>query len=415
MSMQDVVVQSGASRASDVVRRAHQCLERGDLQGADDLCRVALGHSPDDFELLMIRAVVEARQGRYLAAQQTVERVLELRPGDPGAIRQRTRIAELQSESRKHPYTQSFLSKRAVYLNFPRTISIETIGKCNATCNFCPAPELARNDKKMSDELFSKIVRDIQEIPPEAPININMNLVNEPFMDKKMFARLRYINEALPTARIQIYTNFNVLPRDFMAKFRQIRNIGSLNISFNAANEADYQAIMHIDFARTVHHLKTFMKDNRRDRFLLRPVILSRVADNTVRDQEYVEECRALFSEFEEGIDYAPYVKKRVTWLGDTHVEQSPVPYFLPCDAWFDLNIMCTGVVPLCCLDAEGDHAIGDVTRNSVLEIYNSPRFRELREKHLQRESLHPCGQCSPYAATREDPNHFTFRTINDD
>jgi hypothetical protein len=162
-----------------------------------------------------------------------------------------------------------------------------------------------------------------------------------------------------------------------------------------------------------VRNLKTFMRENRRDRFLAKPVTLSRVADNSKGDEEYVEQCRALFAEFEEGVDYQPYVKRRVTWLGDTDVEQDTVPYYLPCDAWLDINIMCTGIVPLCCLDAHADHAIGDVNKNTVLEIYNSPRFRDLRENHLQRELLDPCGGCSPYAAVRADPRHLTFRTIN--
>jgi len=154
------------------------------------------------------------------------------------------------------------------------------------------------------------------------------------------------------------------------------------------------------------------MDDNCRDRYFNRPVILSRVADNTRVDEEFPEQCRAIFAGYEEGVDYKPYVKRRVTWLGDSHVEQAPVPYFLPCDAWLDINIMCTGVVPLCCLDAKADYAIGDIKKNSLLEIYNSPRFRNLRENHLQRETLNPCGSCSPYAAFREDPRHMRFREL---
>lgn len=413
MSIQDALSDTHATRLEEAIGGALQCLERGELADADRLCAQALASSPDDYDVLSLRAIVEARQGRHLAAMETVNRILALRPDDPNALRHRADIEELRIKSAELPYARRYMENRAIHLDYPRTISIETIGRCNAKCNFCPAPELERRNEVMSDELFRKIIRDIQEIPPDVPLNINTNVVNEPFMDRKMFARLRQINEALPAARIQIYSNFNVLPRNFMARFREIKNIGNLNISFNAANEADYTAIMHVDFGRTVRHLKTFMAGNRQDRFLEQPIILSRVADNTKGDQEYFEQCRALFSEFQEGVDYLLYVKRRVTWVGDSQVAQSDVPYFLPCDAWLDMNIMCTGVVPLCCLDAEGDHAIGDVTRNSVLEIYNTPRFRNLREHHLQREGLNPCGTCSPYAATREDPKHLTFRTIS--
>lgn len=403
---------TAACNLDDFLAHARAALERGDSKATLETCARALEAFPKDFGILEIRAVAEGREGRYLAAGRTVDEMLALRPGDRVAIGLQADIAELVRTSQRHPYTQRYLANRARHLDFPRTISIETTGRCNAKCNFCPAPELERRAEGMSDELFQKVIRDIGEIPPDVPVNINTNVVNEPFMDKKMFPRLRYINENLPKARLQIYSNFNVLPRNFMAEFRRLKNLGNLNISFNAANKRDYESVMHIDFDRTVRHLKTFLADNRRDRFLQTPVILSRVADNTIGDEIFAEQCREIFSEFEEGVDYRSYVKRRVTWLGDTHVQQGDVPYFLPCDAWLDINIMCTGIVPLCCLDAEADYAIGDVNKQTVLEIYNTPRFRRLREHHLQRESLDPCGSCSPYAALKEDPLHKRFRTV---
>jgi hypothetical protein len=413
MPTQNGMTDDSTASLGEVLSRARKYLASEDLENAVRICHEMLNDFPDHRDAMMLRAEIEARQGRFLAAAKTVDRILALNPEDGDALRNRAQIENLRIQASQHPYAQSFLKSRSLHLDYPRTISIETVGRCNAKCNFCPAPELERRNEAMSDELFSKVIGDIQEIPPGVPININTNLINEPFMDKKMFARLRHINEALPTARIQMYSNFNVMPRNYLAKFRQVQNLGSLNISFNAANKVDYEAVMHVDFERTVRHLKAFMSDNRQDRFLHKPIILSRVADNTQGDHDYLEQCRSLFSEFEEGIDYRLYVKKRVTWVGDTHVEQSQVPYFLPCDAWLDINIMCTGVVPLCCLDAKGDQAIGDVTRNSVLEIYNSPGFRNLRENHLQRESLPVCGGCSPYAAVREDPKHLNFRKID--
>ena len=417
MSIQNAMSDDASPGVATVISRVQHSLELGELKTAGVIVEQGLSEFVDNYELLCLRVVVQARQGRYIAALKNVDRLVEVWPGDAKvdaqAVKFRAEILSLQEKSRDHPYAKQFLENRAIHLDYPRTVSIETIGSCNAKCNFCPAPELERRFDRMSDELFSKVIRDLQGIPPGVPLNINTNVVNEPFMDKKMFKRLRQINEALPTARIQIYTNFNVLPRNYVDKFRHIRNLGALNISFNSGNKADYEAVMHIEFDRTVRHLKHFMAENRKERFLHKPVVLSRVADNTKGDDDYLTQCRAIFSEFQEGVDYRLYVKRRTTWVCDTHVEQSEVPYFLPCVAWLDMNIMCTGVVPLCCFDAKGDKAIGDVTKHSVLEIYNSPRFRNLRENHLQRESLDVCGECSPYAAVREDPQHRSFRKID--
>ncbi|MCK6370197.1 MAG: SPASM domain-containing protein [Gammaproteobacteria bacterium] len=409
-----IIMDLQVTAPEDFARRAQGLLERGQAEDAHRLCCEALDQFPDELDLLMLRAHIEASQGKFIGALATLDQFLQRKPGDPLALSNRNKVEALQRSSREHPYTVRYLQHRSVHMDYPRTVSIETTGRCNATCNFCPAPELERKHLAMPEALFRKIIEDLKAIPEHVPLNINTNVVNEPFMDKRMFARLQYINEQLPRARIQIYSNFNVLPRNYMASFRKLRNFMSLNVSFNAANKHDYESVMHIDFDRTVEHLRTFMTGNRSDRFLRPPVILSRVADNTNADKAYIEDCRKLFAEFEEGVDYLPKIKPRITWLGDTHIKQGQIPYFLPCDAWLDMNIMCTGVVPLCCIDAHGDHAVGDVSKHSVLDVYNSPGFRKLREKHLQREGLNPCGGCSPYAEVREDPNHFAFRTVND-
>jgi hypothetical protein len=374
---------------------AVKSLENGQLEQAHRICCQILGSVPDHPRTLLLRSAVEAEQGRFDAAERTVGRIIELRPDDPDARHHRNQIRQQREESLDHPYVRNFLGNRAVYMDYPRNIGIETVGRCNAKCRFCPQGELKRRHTAMPDDLFEKIIRDLQEIPTEIPTRIAPNMVNEPFMDKKMFARLRRINEALPTTRLAIFTNFNVLPRGFMDEFRRLRNLEVLNVSFNAANASDYRNVMGIDFARTIRHLKAFMAENRGRRFLEEPVVLSRVAAHTRADDDYEEQCRGLFAEFEEGVDYVVHLKNRTNWLGATEDKQSPIPYSLPCGAWFDINIMCTGVVPLCCIDSKGEHIIGDVTRNTVLDVYNNPDFKSLRQNEVSRESTDPCGNCS--------------------
>lgn len=380
---------------SECLQLAVRSLETGRLEQAHRICCRILGMVPDHPRTLLLRSAVEAEEGRYDAAEKTITRFLELRPDDTEARRHLETVRRLRCESLRHPYVQNFLKNRAIHIDYPRNIGIETVGRCNARCCFCPQNGLDRRHKAMSDDLFEKILGDLQEIPPQVPTHISPNMVNEPFMDKRIFERLFRINAALPTTRLAIFTNFNALPHGFPDRFRALRNLDALNVSFNAANEADYRAIMGIDFARTVRNLRLFMTENRERRFLHEPVVLSRVADHTHADVAYEQQCRALFADFEEGVDYVVHVKNRTNWLGATDDRQSPIPYALPCGAWFDINIMCTGVVPLCCVDSRGEHMIGDVTRNSVLEIYNNPNFKSLRATEIRRETTRPCSTCS--------------------
>ena len=62
---------------------------------------------------------------------------------------------------------------------------------------------------------------------------------------------------------------------------------------------------------------------------------------------------------------------------------------------WYELSIMASGKVALCCMDGEGKHVIGDVRTQSVLEVYNSPGYRKMRQFTFSRKAAAaPCDTC---------------------
>ena len=377
------------------LRLAEQCNTQGRFEAARLHCLAALKSNPENFDALRLLAQAEARAGRMVAANKTADRLGRLDPDSSDRLRL---LGDLQTMDRtwlQHPYARNYRAERMVHMDYPRNIAIETVGRCNATCSFCPHNQLDRRFTAMSESLFEKILDDLSAIQPEVPTRIFPNIVNEPFMDKSLFERLRRINEVLPKTALLLFTNFNVLPKDFPDKLRGIANLEEINVSFNAATQEEYEAVMGIDFDRTVGHLKRLMAENREARFLAQPIVLSRVSDGTSRDQSFAEDCRALFGGYEDGADYVSHVKARTNWLGAMHDSQSPIPHALPCSAWLDINVTCTGIVPLCCMDANLEHSIGDANTTNLLEIYNSPAFRGLRESETAREALDPCGSCS--------------------
>ena len=53
------------------------------------------------------------------------------------------------------------------------------------------------------------------------------------------------------------------------------------------------------------------------------------------------------------------------------------------------------GKVALCCMDGEGKHVIGDVNTQTVLEIYNAPAYRKMRQFTFSRKAAAaPCDTC---------------------
>jgi MoaA/NifB/PqqE/SkfB family radical SAM enzyme len=388
----------GASRSvsiDDAVRLAEEALRGGRRDQALEIAQKILAVRPDQPRAHAVVGAVELDRDRLGLAEVHLSQAALIAPDDADVRASLQRVRERLSALHGTPYFRGFLSGRSQFIDYPRNVAIETVGRCNAACSFCPHGELDRRFSGMDDGLFAKILDDLREIPAAVPTNIFPNLVNEPFMDRKFIDRLLAINRALPHMSLHLFTNFNVLPKDFDERFWAVRNIRAVNVSFYAANATEYEATMRIDFARTVAHIRRFMTGNRERRLVDRPLVLSRVMDHGDGDARFVDQCKALFDEFEYGVDFVAHVKNRSNWLGRTADVQSAIPYAMPCQAWFDINILCTGRVPHCCMDAVAEFSIGDVTKNSVLAIYNDPHFKNYRLSMMSREAAYPCNGCS--------------------
>jgi sulfatase maturation enzyme AslB (radical SAM superfamily) len=367
----------------------------GDVAAARGNCERILAQTPGEAQAVLLLGMCYAQEGRLQTGEEQVRLALSLDPSMQKAQHALAEITKARESVRASPYFREYMLSRSRYRDFPRNIAIETVGRCNAVCTFCPQPGLARKTVTMSDSLFAKIINDLREIPEYHPLNIFPNGVNDPFMDRQIFPRLALINAELPRATLHIFTNLNVVHRDFFEHIAPIRNIRALNVSFNAATRVEYERVMGIDFDRTVKNLRNFMAFNREHHVVSSPLILSRVSDLTATDAEFAAGCQELFSDYTAGEDYVVNVKQRADWLGRMSTSASAIPFAYPCGSWFDINIFCTGIVPHCCMDGHADYPVGDVNKSSVLEIYNGPAFRKYRETLTSRETAHPCNTCS--------------------
>ena len=87
----------------------------------------------------------------------------------------------------------------------------------------------------------------------------------------------------------------------------------------------------------------------------------------------------------------------RNDWLGERVADGAldPVPD-VACHRWFDLSIVATGEVALCCMDSEAKFPKGDVNTEHALAIYNRPALRELRMNLISRRKAgSPCDRCT--------------------
>lgn len=219
-------------------------------------------------------------------------------------------------------------------------VEIETVNRCNGVCDFCPVSKDkdTREYKVMSDELFQDIVRQLAEVNYAGRLALFSN--NEPFLDENILQKHAYARKMLPDARMHLCTNGTLLTLD--------------------------------KFIEVVQYLDEL------------------IIDNYQQDLKLIKPCR----EIVEYCERHPELKKKVTIVlrkskeilttrGGTAPNRKDMPIYtgvgcvLP---YQQLIIRPDGKVSLCCNDPLGKNTLGDLTKESILDVWYGEKCRQIRK-----------------------------------
>jgi hypothetical protein len=273
------------------------------------------------------------------------------------------------------------------YLDQPHEVSIETLARCNAACTFCPYPTLERIGTKMPDHLISRLIGEMSRWT--VPFYFSPFKVNEPFLDVRLQSICEKFEADCPKGTLRLFTNGSALIDRHLDWVGNLRRVIHLWISLNDHRIDEYQALMGISFDRTAKNLDALHKRVEAGQFS-HPVVLSKVGEPS---GDFIAYCQDRWPSF------SIQIIKKDSWLGFTEPDNGRVPP-APCVRWFELSITAEGLCSHCCMHngANPTYNIGDLNKQTMLEVYNSPFWRERREKLVSRRTLDdrsPCRTCS--------------------
>ena len=234
-------------------------------------------------------------------------------------------------------------------------VEIETINRCNGNCSFCPVSK--NNDIReyeiMEEELFRDVICQLADIHYDGRLALFSN--NEPFLDPNILERHQYAREKLPDARMHLFTNGTLLTID---KFKKV--------------------MQYLD---------------------------ELIIDNYHQELKLIKPCQEIVTYCE----HHPDLKKKVTIIlrkpkeilstrgGDAPNRKVQISYekdrcVLP---YKQLIIRPDGKVSLCCNDALGRNTLGDLKKDSVLDVWSNDRFKMVRKCLYQgRANWKHCEYC---------------------
>jgi len=267
---------------------------------------------------------------------------------------------------------------RQRYNEQPHEVAIETLAMCNARCTFCPYPTLERIGTKMPDELIERLIDEMATF--QQPFFFSPFKVNEPLLDKRLIPICERFNEKAPGGLLRLFTNGAALTDDNISDVASLDNVIHLWVSLNSHKPDEYEALMGMPFDRTAKRL-----DRLHSRPFPHPVVLSCVG---YPNEDFRRYCH------ERWPDFQSVAIQKSAWLGYTDSQAEEVPD-TACSRWWELSVMSTGVVSLCCMDGEGKCAIGDVNKQTLLEVYNAPQWKAHRMLATRRGGMAPCSTCT--------------------
>ncbi len=255
------------------------------------------------------------------------------------------------------PLVRNFFS---IYLEMKRPplfnlVEIETVNWCDNDCPFCCKNVRINKDSrvKMSSELYHSIIDQLASLNFSGRVYLYSN--GEPLCDDGIVERALYARKKLPLAALYIYTNGNKLTVD---KFKQLFAIFD-SITIDNYNDA-------LQMNHRIKEVSDFIRDNPeydsdRVHLVIQPKNImrsSRGGTSPNRHTNYVLQtpCTMLFRQF---------------------------------------VIRSDGKVALCCNDARGEMIMGDLTHESILNVWYGSKYQGVRRAmYAGRENIEICSKC---------------------
>lgn len=303
-------------------------------------------------------------------------------------VSEKIKVESLPEPLRSY-HIRALLMRQSSAIDFPAHVHLETQTLCTGSCIFCPYKSLQRKGTKMEDSLIEKVINELCDIPRLHRFQLSLFKVNEPFLDSRIFDITELCIDKLPNATVTLTTNASVLDEDKLNRLSKISDrLGYLWISLNEHREEEYEKVMGLKFRSVISKVELIHRFKSEGKLKCK-VVVSRVSDGTEQDRLFVDWIKQRFPLF--GVS----LFQRGNWLGQVKIEQVGAVPPVACTRWFDLSIISTGEVAHCCMDGEARYSIGNVKQKHLLEIYDNPDYRRLREQVLDRREVMPCKVCN--------------------
>ena len=265
---------------------------------------------------------------------------------------------------------------------FPRRLMIQTHSACNSDCLFCPHSQFreALPQGKMKDSLFREIVQQASQFSER--IWINLFLMNEPLLDRRIVERVELVKRQIPRSVVGIWTNGAALNEELIERLMD-SPLDGLGVSLHAHTAESYERITgRSDFdqirANVVRLARQRLAKGRKDLTM----VLRFVGAGHLLEIDERMDLVEFWAEHDVRLDILVGHNSRAGLVTSRVGVMQPRRWLAGCGdpdgGPRQAHILFNGQVVLCCMDYQRSVVLGDLTVESLEQIWNGPRRREV-------------------------------------
>jgi len=286
---------------------------------------------------------------------------------------------------------------------FPKVVLIDTVSYCNLRCSMCFHREMTRKKGFMSWDLFTKIIDEIAEVDPD--VRVWMVFFGEALILKKrkptIFDMIAYAKDKGLTD-VVLNSNGNLLDADSARSLIE-SGLDAIYFGIDAFTPETYAKLrVGGDYQKTVDNL-VYLLNLQREMGVNKPKVFVQFVEMVENKAE-----KEAFTKFWSEQGAIVKIRPMVSWAG---MVEAPNLVLGNEDRWpchwamQTMSITDAGQVVTCAVDLDAKFVAGDVSRQSLREVWTG-KLKELRELHLSRRfDLLPenCRNCRDWQSAYSD------------
>ena len=281
----------------------------------------------------------------------------------------------------------------------PKSVKIELTARCNYLCSFCALR--TRESKAKGDidfKLFKKITQEMKEAGVE---EIGLFFLGESFISPDiLIGAIEWCKQEMEFPYVFLTTNGSLANKQVVFEAMDA-GLDSLKWSVNAADEEQFEKIMGVKkslFWTSLTNLREarYVRDSNQFKCTLSASSIQYDGEQGLKMEALIKDHVAPWVDQHY---WLPLYGQMTHWNEDREADLGYKPTAgnqgrigalrdpLPCWTCFtEGHVTAEGLLTACCFDSDGRFKMGDLKTENFMDAWNSIKFQELRQCHLNKD-----------------------------